>query len=67
MFEAVDYEAIVEVNGNTVGDHKGGYDAFSFDITNQIDESKEIQTLSVIVRDPTDDKVNIKNFHKFLD
>ncbi|GAB3945818.1 hypothetical protein GCM10028805_15530 [Spirosoma harenae] len=32
-FEAVDYNATVFVNGQKVGNHSGGYDAFSFDIT----------------------------------
>ncbi len=32
-FGAVDWEAIVYINGTAVGTHRGGYDAFSFDIT----------------------------------
>jgi beta-galactosidase/beta-glucuronidase len=32
-FGAVDWEATVYVNGRSVGTHRGGYDAFSFDIT----------------------------------
>lgn len=35
-FEAVDYEAVVYVNGMRIGSHRGGYDAFSFDITDQL-------------------------------
>jgi len=31
-FGAVDYEAMVYVNGNLVGSHKGGYSSFFFDI-----------------------------------
>src|SRR5260370_6025736 len=32
-FGAVDWEATVWVNGKRLGTHRGGYDAFSFDIT----------------------------------
>jgi beta-galactosidase/beta-glucuronidase len=32
-FGAVDWEATVYVNGRSVGTHRGGYDAFSFDVT----------------------------------
>ncbi len=32
-FGAVDYTAVVRVNGHTVGTHTGGYDRFSFDVT----------------------------------
>ncbi|WP_212593003.1 glycoside hydrolase family 2 protein [Spirosoma agri] len=32
-FEAVDHQSTVFVNGQKVGSHAGGYDAFSFDIT----------------------------------
>jgi len=32
-FGAVDWEATVCINGRSVGTHRGGYDAFSFDIT----------------------------------
>ncbi|MCX7048636.1 MAG: glycoside hydrolase family 2, partial [Candidatus Sumerlaeota bacterium] len=32
-FQAVDWEAKVFVNGKSVGEHRGGYDAFTFDIT----------------------------------
>ena len=32
-FGAVDYECVLWVNGGLVGAHKGGFDAFTFDIT----------------------------------
>ena len=35
-FGAVDWEAKVAVNGKPVGSHKGGYDAFSFDVTDAV-------------------------------
>lgn len=35
-FEAVDWEATVFVNGTRLGAHRGGFDAFSFDITDAI-------------------------------
>ncbi len=52
-FGAVDWEATVWVNGKEMGAHKGGYDAFSFDIT---DALKPGPANEVIVRvfDPTD-------------
>ena len=53
-FGAVDWEANVWVNGRNVGRHRGGYDPFSFDITNAIDGSSEQQEVVVSVWDPTD-------------
>jgi hypothetical protein len=35
-FGAVDWQADVSVNGKAVGRHQGGYDAFTFDITDAI-------------------------------
>ena len=52
-FEAVDWEASVFVNGGLAGTHKGGYDAFSFDITKFLKEKNE-QEIIVTVYDPTD-------------
>jgi beta-galactosidase/beta-glucuronidase len=53
-FGAVDWEAQVYLNGQEVGTHRGGYDPFSFDITEQL-EGKGAQELVVRVWDPTDD------------
>lgn len=51
-FGAVDWEATVYINGKQVGSHKGGYNPFTFDITNELkDQSNE---LVVSVWDPTD-------------
>jgi hypothetical protein len=38
-FGAVDWHATVWVDGKELGEHKGGYDPFSFDITDAIDFS----------------------------
>ena len=51
-FAAVDYESHVFVNGHNVGEHKGGYNRFSFDITKFVIPNKE-NTLVVKVIDTT--------------
>ena len=51
-FGAVDWHATVYVNGTEVGQHKGGYDPFSFDITDALQEGDN--ELVVAVTDPTD-------------
>lgn len=38
-FGAVDWDASVWVNGTQVGRHRGGYDPFSFDITDALTEA----------------------------
>jgi ABC-type glycerol-3-phosphate transport system permease component len=52
-FGAVDYEAKVWVNDKEIGMHQGGYDSFSFDITDALSAEDE-QKLVVSVIDPTD-------------
>ncbi len=52
-FGAVDWEATVYVNGQTVGSHRGGYDAFSFDITDRLNGG--LNELIVSVYDPTNE------------
>lgn len=52
-FGAVDWEATVSVNGQQVGTHRGGYNAFCFDITEALNESGENE-ISIAVWDPTD-------------
>ena len=52
-FGAVDWETVVQVNGKNIGTHRGGYDAFSFDITDALLPDAE-QTLIVMVTDPTE-------------
>ncbi len=51
-FDAVDYEATVLVNGVPVGEHRGGYLPFSFDITAYVHEGEN--ELALTVTDPTD-------------
>jgi beta-galactosidase/beta-glucuronidase len=52
-FGASDWETRVWVNGTEVGSHKGGYDAFSFNITDAL-KGKGRQEIIVSVRDPVD-------------
>jgi hypothetical protein len=52
-FGAVDWDATIWVNGKEVGNHKGGYDPFTFDITDALKYSGE-QEIVLSVWDPTD-------------
>jgi hypothetical protein len=52
-FGAVDWEAAVWVNGKHLGTHRGGFDAFAYDVTDALKPDGE-QELVVGVRDPTD-------------
>jgi len=52
-FGAVDWEAHVFVNGKDVGSHTGGYDPFSFDVTDALKPGGD-QEIAVSVWDPTD-------------
>ncbi|HEY3779785.1 MAG TPA: glycoside hydrolase family 2 TIM barrel-domain containing protein [Fimbriimonadaceae bacterium] len=52
-FGAVDWQTTVKVNGKLAGTHKGGYDPFTFDITDLIQQTSN-QTIEVEVQDPTD-------------
>lgn len=52
-FGAVDWQAEVWVNGRSLGQHQGGYDPFSFDITDAMRPDQD-QELVVSVWDPTD-------------
>lgn len=53
-FGAVDWEAAVYLNGKHIGKHRGGYDAFCFDITDALKKNGP-QELLVGVYDPSDD------------
>jgi hypothetical protein len=51
-FQAVDWESTVFVNGKELGTHKGGFDPFSYDITDALKAGQNELTLRVW--DPTD-------------
>jgi beta-galactosidase/beta-glucuronidase len=52
-FGAVDWESTVFLNGKKLGVHRGGYDAFSFNITDAL-KGEGAQEITVEVFDPTD-------------
>jgi hypothetical protein len=54
-FGAVDWHTIVYINGKRVGEHKGGYDPFSFDITDALTSDAQ-QTITLSVWDPTNEQ-----------
>lgn len=51
-FGAVDQECVVALNGQVLGEHKGGYLAFSFDVTDKLCEGEN--ELKLCVRDFTE-------------
>lgn len=51
-FGAVDYEAIVFINGQRAGFHRGGYFTFTIDVTEYL--SGDTNEMLVFVHDPTD-------------
>lgn len=53
-FGAVDYHAIVWLNGRRVGEHEGGYLPFDFDVTALLQPGENV--LVVRVTDPNDDR-----------
>ena len=52
-FGAVDWECKVTLNGKELGVHRGGYDAFSYNITDAL-KPEGTQEITVEVFDPTD-------------
>ena len=53
-FGAMDWRAVVWVNGQRLGEHMGGYDPFTFDITSALTDAEE-QLLVVSVWDPSEE------------
>lgn len=52
-FGAVDWRCQVWVNSHEIGQHQGGYDAFTFDITDAL-QWKGAEEITVCVTDPTE-------------
>ena len=50
---AADWRARVRVNGKAIGEHRGGYDPFTFDVTDAVGGKEEAEIV-VAVEDPTD-------------
>lgn len=46
-FEAVNYEAIVYLNGERIGSHVGGYTPFQFEVTDKLKEGNNFVVLKV--------------------
>lgn len=57
-FDAVDWRTEVFVNGKPVGTHEGGYDPFTFDVTDALKPGGKEQEMVVAVWDPTDTEVH---------
>ncbi len=55
-FGACDWQTDVSLNGRYLGRHRGGYDPFTFDITDALTEGR--QQLTVTVWDPTKEVVD---------
>ena len=52
-FEAVDWRCTVYVNGQQVGTHDGGYDPFTFDVTDQVNIGQQNEVSLKILTPPT--------------
>ena len=53
-FGAVDWRCRVWLNRREIGEHQGGYDAFTFDITDAL-RWNDAESIVICVTDPTDD------------
>ena len=47
-FGAVDYEAVVYINGKRAGNHKGGYISFKVDVTDFVNPGENVITVNAI-------------------
>ena len=69
-FGAVDWETKVSLNGKELGVHRGGYDAFSFDITAALKpegiQDNTVQEITVEVFDPTNDGGQARGKQKLI-
>ena len=65
-FGAVDWQATVYVNGHNLGTHQGGYDAFTFDITDVLKPDGS-QAVVVKVYDPKAMQVAKEHYLKDLE
>jgi len=65
-FGAVNWEAKVSVNGKPAGDHRGGYDPFTFDITDEVKSASDNEII-ISVSYPTNSyqPKGKQNFNKF--
>lgn len=52
-FGAIEWQSEVFLNGKSLGNHTGGYDGFSFDITNEVN-NHDSNELLVYAHDPSD-------------
>jgi hypothetical protein len=65
-FGAVDWEAKVLLNGKAVGEHRGGYDAFTFDITDAVKPGAENELVVAVFDATGGGQANGKqNYNKF--
>ena len=62
-FGAVDYECTVTLNNSVVGEHKGGYLPFTFDVTPYILDGEN--DLRLAVKDPTDTSYHARGKQTF--
>ncbi len=54
FFHGVDYDCMVYLNGTFLGEHKGMYESFSFDITEEFRKSDTL-TIKVLIRHAPDE------------